>query len=160
MRADGLVMAPPRVEGARVAVIVSPYYRGVAEALLAGAQAALAAAGVEGATVLAVPGALEIPLAIASLEEGARRERAVHDGYVALGCVIRGETAHFDIVCNESARGLMQLGLSGRFAIGNGILTVDTMEQAMERADPSRLDKGGDAARACLSLIALRREHR
>lgn len=144
-----------RLPGARVGIVVAPYYREVADALLAGAQAALSAAGAVH-EVFTVPGALEIPLAIATLEQGGRREAPAFDGYVALGCVIRGETSHYEIVCGESARGLMDLGLLGRFAIANGILTVENMAQAMERADPQRLDKGGEAARACLTVVALR----
>ena len=97
-----------------------------------------------------MPGALEIPPAIKiAATDGL-------DGYVALGCVIRGETTHYDTVANESARGLMTLGVSG-LCIGNGILTVETHAQALERADPGQLDKGGDAARAALSLITLAR---
>lgn len=143
-----------RVEGAQVALIVAPYYREVTEALLAGAQAALAAGGAQ-TRVFEVGGALEIPLAIAAIEEG--RVTPAFDGYIGLGCVVRGETYHFEIVCTESARGLMELGLRGRFAVANGVLTVNDMEQALERADPARLNKGGEAAHACLSLIALKR---
>jgi len=156
MRGGGAQAHALRLEGAKVGVVIAPYYREIAEALLAGAEAAIAASGAAH-SVFSVPGALEIPLAIATLEDGGRRALPRFDGYVALGCVIRGETAHFDIVCNESARGLMQLGLGGRFAVANGVLTVDTLDQAWERADPARLDKGGEAAKACLSLVALRR---
>jgi 6,7-dimethyl-8-ribityllumazine synthase len=130
----------------RVLIIVAPYYKDVSAALLTGAQAALSEAEVE---VVEVPGALEIPGAIAS----AVKSRTRFDGYVALGCVIRGETSHYDYVAGESARALMDLTLEG-VAIGNGILTVENRDQAMKRA--GERDKGGDAARACLAMIALR----
>ena len=99
-----------------------------------------------------VPGAFEIPGAIAH----AARSKA-YDGFVALGCVVRGETSHYDYVCGESARGLMDLSIRKRFAIGYGILTVENIAQAEERADPARGDKGGEAVRACLAMIALKR---
>ncbi|WP_421786476.1 6,7-dimethyl-8-ribityllumazine synthase [Hyphobacterium sp.] len=129
-----------------VLIIVAPYYKDVSAALLTGAQAALSEAEVE---IVEVPGALEIPGAIAS----AVKSRTRFDGYVALGCVIRGETSHYDYVAGESARALMDLTLEG-IAIGNGILTVENRDQAMKRA--GERDKGGDAARACLAMIALR----
>jgi 6,7-dimethyl-8-ribityllumazine synthase len=129
----------------------------IADELLAGAKAALRAAKTE-VEVVSVPGALEIPAAIALAEEGGHRPAGVRfDGYVALGCVIRGETYHFEIVAGESARGLMDLAIGRRLAIGNGILTVDTEAQALARARPGEGDKGGGAARACLEVIALKR---
>lgn len=100
-----------------------------------------------------VPGALEIPIAVRLALETGR-----YDGYVALGCVIRGETTHYDTVCNESARGLMNLALAHGAAIGNGILTVENEEQAWERASLDKQDKGGDAARAALRLATLRKQ--
>ena len=100
-----------------------------------------------------VPGAFEIPAAIAH----AAREPAAYDGFVALGCVVRGETSHYDYVCGESARGLMDLSVREGLAIGYGILTVETLAQAEARADPARGDKGGEAARAALAMIALKR---
>lgn len=107
-----------------------------------------------------VPGAFEVPaavrMAIRSMDFSLDRRR--FDGYVCLGCVIRGETSHYDIVAGESARGLMDIALRHAFPIGNGILTVDTEAQAMARAALDRGDKGGDAARAALSLIALKRK--
>jgi 6,7-dimethyl-8-ribityllumazine synthase len=110
--------------------------------------------------VVSVPGALEIPTAIAMAEEAGRFPTAPrYDGYVALGCVIRGETYHFEIVSDQSAAGLRNLGLKG-VAIGNGILTTEDEEQAWTRARLSEGDKGGGAARACLDLIALRRRLR
>jgi 6,7-dimethyl-8-ribityllumazine synthase len=143
---------PPRLDPPPpVLIVVAPYYRDVADALLAGARAMLEAAGARHETV-EVPGALEIPPAI-RLAANAYR----HEGFVALGCVIRGETSHYDIVAGESARGLMELGLGG-LAIGNGILTVETHAQAMVRA--AGQDKGGDAALAALQLLALARSFR
>ena len=147
-------------EPARVLVVEAPYYRDISDQLLEGARRVLEAAGAQ-FDVVAVPGALEIPTAIALAEESGRFPVSVrYDGYVALGCVIRGETYHFEIVANESARGLTQLGIDHRLAIGNGILTVEDEDQAIWRADPTQGDKGGHAARACLELIALRRRLR
>ena len=147
-------------EPARVLVVEAPYYRDLSGQLLEGARRVLEAAGAQ-FDVVAVPGALEIPTAIALAEESGRFPVSVrYDGYVALGCVIRGETYHFEIVANESARGLTQLGIDHRLAIGNGILTVEDEDQAIWRADPTQGDKGGHAARACLELIALRRRLR
>lgn len=136
----------------RVLVVVAPYYEKIADMLIEGATACLSDAGVE-VHVRDVPGALELPVAIriAAETDG-------FDGYVALGCVIRGETSHYDIVANESARGLMDLGAGWGLAIGNGILTVDNGDQAMERADPARKNKGRDAAQACLALMGMREE--
>lgn len=134
----------------RVLIVVAPYYRDIADGLLAGAQAEIAAAGGT-AEVVEVPGALEIPAAVAMAGRMAQ-----YDGYVALGCVIRGETSHYDTVCNESARGLMQLTLAG-YCIGNGILTVENHAQAAVRANPAEQNKGGGAAAAALHLIALSR---
>jgi 6,7-dimethyl-8-ribityllumazine synthase len=135
---------------ARVLIVVAPYYREIADALLTGARAVLDAAGADHETE-EVPGALEVPVAI----------RIAHrqgdwDGYVALGCVIRGETTHYETVCNDSSRALMLLGLDTA-CIGNGILTVETYAQAEVRADPDGQDKGGGAAAAALHLIALAR---
>lgn len=140
----------PRVAGARLLIVVAPYYRQIADQLVAGARAVTAAAGA-GADLVEVPGALEVPTAI-----GLAASRGLYDGYVALGCVIRGETTHYDTVCNDSSRGLMLLGLEG-LAIGNGILTVENADQALVRADPDGQDKGGGAAAAALHLIALAR---
>ena len=134
----------------RVLIVVAPYHRAVAEGLLRGARAALEAAGAEHETV-EMPGALEVPVAI---RIAARQ--GDWDGFVALGCVIRGETTHYDTVCNDSSRALMLLGLEGA-CIGNGILTVENEAQAFARADPEDQDKGGGAAAAALHLIALTR---
>ena len=147
-------------EPARVLVVEAPYYRDISGQLLEGARRVLEAAGAQ-FDVVAVPGALEIPTAIALAEESGRFPVSVrYDGYVALGCVIRGETYHFEIVANESSRALMDLAVEESLAIGNGILTVEDEDQAIWRADPTQGDKGGHAARACLELIALRRRLR
>lgn len=134
---------------AHVLIVEARFYDAIADAALAGAKAALDAAGVTH-EVLTVPGALEIPAAIALADSSGR-----FDGYVALGCVIRGETYHFEVVAGESARGLMALSLDG-LAIGNGILTVENEAQAWARARASEKDKGGEAAKACLAMMALK----
>jgi len=132
---------------ARVLIVEARYYAHLNDMLLAGAKAALAGHEVE---VLTVPGALEVPGAIAlAADSGA------YDALVALGVVIRGETYHFEIVAGESARGIMALTMDG-VAIGNGILTTENEAQAIARADPAQGDKGGDAARAALALLAVR----
>ncbi len=141
----------------RILIVEARFYDHIADDLLAGAKAALKAAGAD-VDVVTVPGALEIPGVIAMAEEGGHRPAGVrYDGYVALGCVIRGETYHFEIVAGESARGIMDLAIGRRLAIGNGILTVDTEAQALARARAGDLDKGGGAAKACLSVIAVRK---
>jgi 6,7-dimethyl-8-ribityllumazine synthase len=143
-------------EAPHVLIVEARFYDHLADMLAAGAEAALRAAG---ATFdrIAVPGALEIPGAIALAERGRQGGMgASYDGYVALGCVIRGETGHYDIVAGESARGIMDLTLRG-MAVGNGVLTVEDEAQAIRRADPAQMDKGGGAAQACLALIALKR---
>jgi 6,7-dimethyl-8-ribityllumazine synthase len=137
--------------GAHLLIVEARFYPDISDLLLAGAETALRAAGTTFDRVT-VPGALEIPPAIALALPGGR-----YDGFVALGCVIRGETSHYDIVAGESARGLMDLGIRARAPIGNGILTVDRREQAVVRADPARGDKGGGAAKASLALIAFAR---
>ena len=141
----------------RILIVEARAYDHIADELLAGAKAALQAAGAE-SDVVTVPGALEIPGVIAMAEEGGHRPAGVrYDGYVALGCVIRGETYHFEIVAGESARGINDLAIGRRLAIGNGILTVETEAQALARAKASELDKGGGAARACLAVIGVRK---
>jgi 6,7-dimethyl-8-ribityllumazine synthase len=134
----------------KLLIVVAPYYRDIADSLIAGARATAARCGAE-ADLVEVPGALEVPTAIAMAERMAK-----YDGYVALGCVIRGETTHYDTVCNDSSRALSLLGLQGA-CIGNGILTVETRAQAEVRADPGGQDKGGGAAAAALHLVALSR---
>lgn len=139
----------------KILVVEARFYPQISNALLDGATAALERAGVHFDRI-GVPGALEIPPAIA-LAEHARAERGPrYDGYVALGCVLRGETFHFDIVATQSARGLMDLALAHGLCIGNGILTCETEEQALARAAPDGPDKGGDAARACVALMEAR----
>ncbi|MGJ5620486.1 6,7-dimethyl-8-ribityllumazine synthase [Sulfitobacter sp. MF3-043] len=135
----------------KVLIVVSPYYSDIAEGLLTGAKAELDAAGVTW-DVVEMPGALEIPTAI-----GISDRRSNFDGYVALGCVIRGETTHYETVCNDSSRALQLMGLQG-LCIGNGILTVENRGQAEVRADPKGQNKGGGAAAAALHLIALARK--
>ena len=137
----------PKIEGnKRVLIVRAPYYIDIVEGLTTGARATLEAAGVQHETI-DVPGALEVPTAIAMASRTNR-----FDGYVALGCVIRGETTHYDTVCNDSSRALTLLGLQG-LPIGNGILTVETPQQAEVRADPNGQNKGGGAAAAALHLI-------
>jgi 6,7-dimethyl-8-ribityllumazine synthase len=135
----------------KLLIVVAPYYKDITDMLVAGARTAAAAVGAE-AEVVEVPGALEVPTAIRLA-----RARAEFDGFVALGCVIRGETTHYDTVCNDSSRALTLLGLDGA-CIGNGILTVENRAQAIVRADPEGQDKGGGAAAAALHLIALSRK--
>ena len=134
----------------RLLIVVAPYYRDIADQLIAGARATAAACGAE-VEVIEVPGALEVPTAIAMAERQAK-----FDGYVALGCVIRGETTHYDTVCNDSSRALSLLGLQGA-CIGNGILTVENRGQADVRAEAAGQNKGGAAAAAALHLVALSR---
>jgi 6,7-dimethyl-8-ribityllumazine synthase len=141
----------------RILVVEARFYPDLADELLKGAVDALTAFGAE-YDVVTVPGALEIPAVIALAEEAGHRATGVaYDGFVALGTVIRGETYHFEIVANESARGLMDLAIGKRLAIGNGILTVEDDAQAWARARMSEGDKGGGAARACLEVLAVRR---
>ncbi|HEX3918404.1 MAG TPA: 6,7-dimethyl-8-ribityllumazine synthase [Caulobacteraceae bacterium] len=141
----------------RVLIVEARSHERVADELLAGAKAALTAAGAE-FEVVSVPGALAIPAVIAIAEEGGHRAAGVRfDGYVALGCVIRGETFHFEVVASESARALMDLSIGRRLAIGYGILTVDTEAQALARSAPGKIDRGGAAATACLAVVEVRR---
>ena len=140
---------------ARILVVEARYYTEIADALLDGAKRALDAAGAD-YDIVTVPGALEIPAAVA-IAMGDGKGRAPYDGAVALGCVIRGETLHFEIVSTQSARGLMNLGFQKCMAIGNGILTVDTQAQAHARAGKGDDNKGAEAARAALALVDLKR---
>ncbi|MDJ0969107.1 MAG: 6,7-dimethyl-8-ribityllumazine synthase [Kiloniellales bacterium] len=138
-------------------IVESRYYEDVAAELLSGATAALEAAGASSERI-EVPGAFEIPaairMAIRSMDFYAGRRR--FDGYIALGCVIRGETSHYDYICTESARKLQDMAVNYTLALGYGILTCETHDQAMERAAVNRKDKGGDAARACLAMIGVK----
>ena len=135
----------------KLLIVVAPYYKDIADQLVAGARAVAVAAGAE-VEVVEVPGALEVPTAIAMAER-----LAEYDAYVALGCVIRGETTHYDTVCNDSSRALSLLGLQGA-CIGNGILTVENRAQALVRAEAAGQNKGGGAAAAALHLVALGRK--
>jgi len=133
---------------ARFLIVEARFYENYNDMLIAGARAALSAAGHE-AEVLTVPGALEIPGAIATIAESGQ-----YDGFVAIGVVIRGETYHFEIVAGESARGILALTMDG-IAIGNGILTTENAEQTLVRSDPKQKNKGGEAARAAIALYDL-----
>lgn len=142
----------------RVLIVEARFYGDLADELLKGAVDAITAFGADH-DVVSVPGALEIPAVIALAEEAGGRPAGVrYDGYVALGTVIRGETYHFEIVANESARGLMDLAVGRRLAIGNGILTCEDEDQAWARARVAQGDKGGFAARACLDVVAIKRQ--
>jgi len=136
-------------------IVEARFYDRLADALLEGAKAALETAGAT-YDVATVPGALEIPAVISFALDGAEEGGVDYDGFVALGTVIRGETHHFDIVANESARALMDLAIDESLAVGNGILTTENEEQAWARARRGEGDKGGFAARAALTMIALR----
>lgn len=135
----------------KILIVVAPYYKDIADDLVAGAKAEIEACGASW-DVVEVPGALEIPSAV-----GMADRQSSFDGYVGLGCVIRGETTHYETVCNDSSRGLMMLGLQG-LCVGNGILTVENRHQAEVRADPENQNKGGGAAAAALHLVALRQK--
>ncbi|MHA6262447.1 6,7-dimethyl-8-ribityllumazine synthase [Arenibacterium sp. CAU 1754] len=145
---------PPRAEfdkPVKLLIVVAPYYRDIADDLVAGAKAEIEAAGGTW-DLVEVPGALEVPTAIAIADRTSN-----FDGFVALGCVIRGETTHYETVCNDSSRAIQLMGLNG-LCIGNGILTVENREQAEVRAEPGGQNKGGGAAAAALHLIALTRK--
>ena len=134
---------------ARFLIVEARFYDHLNDMLIAGAKAAIEAAGHQ-ADVITVPGALEIPGAIVLADQA-----QLYDGFVGIGVVIRGETYHFESVAGESARGIMALTMDG-MAIGNGILTVENEEQALVRADPAQKDKGGEAAKAAIALLALK----
>ena len=134
---------------ANILIVEARFYEHLNDLLLSGARAAIEAAGHSHETIT-VPGALEIPGAVALAEESGR-----YDAYVAIGVVIRGETYHFEIVAGESARGLMALSMDG-LAVGNGILTTENEAQALTRARPDEKDKGGEAAKAALAMLALK----
>jgi 6,7-dimethyl-8-ribityllumazine synthase len=146
------------VKGARILVVEARYYDDIADMLLRGAKRVLREAGTT-FEILTVPGALEIPPAIIiAMNAAHQNEEPPYDGIVALGCVIRGETSHYDIVAGESARGIMELSSALGLPMGNGILTVDTDAQARARARTTGEDKGGGAARAALTLIRIKRQ--
>jgi 6,7-dimethyl-8-ribityllumazine synthase len=151
---DDTNVAP--VPGARILVVAARFNADIVNLLREGALGAIERLGAR-ATVIEVPGALEITTAAAIALDAGERAGTPYDGLVALGCVIRGETYHFEIVANESSRALTDLSVSRRLPLGNGILTVENDEQAIVRADPRQGDKGADAALAALSLIRLKR---
>ena len=140
----------------KVLIVDANFYQDLAAELVRGAVAELEKIGVSYER-LSVPGALEIPSAISLVSQG--NDAKLFAGYIALGCVIRGETSHYDIVCGESARGLSKLALDRNLAIGNGILTVDNWEQAWARASVLKKNKGRDAAIACLSLFEIKQRY-
>jgi 6,7-dimethyl-8-ribityllumazine synthase len=144
------------VKGARILVVEARFYDDIADMLLRGARRVLKDAGAV-FDIVTVPGALEIPAAIMIAHHGATAREQPYEGVVALGCVIRGETSHYDIVAGESARAIMDISIALDMPMGNGILTVDTDTQARARARPTGGDKGGGAARAALTLVRLKR---
>lgn len=135
-----------------ILLVEAPYYTHIATELRRGAERALTAAGAT-YELASVSGAFEIPAAIGIAAKASQR----FDGFVALGCVIRGETTHYDHICAESARGLQDLAVRDGLAIGYGILTVENEAQALARASPNGRDKGGEAVRACLAIVDLKR---
>ena len=141
----------------RMLIVEARFYDHIADALLAGATRVLDEAGAQ-YDKLTVPGALELPAAIAMALDAAQRKRAPYDGVVALGCVILGETYHFELVSNESTRGLMNIALGRQMPLGNGIITVDTEAQALARSSADGRNKGASAARAALAMVALKRQ--
>lgn len=145
------------VDPAHVLVVEARYYENYSDFLLHGATAALRDAGAS-YDVVTVPGALELPAAVAICLDAGGAQARRYEAVVALGCVIRGETYHFEVVSDESARALMELAVSRKLPLGNGVLTVENDEQALVRSHPEHGDKGGDAARAALSLLRLRRK--
>ena len=149
---DTFAIAPGSAAGQRYLIVEARFYDDIADALLEGAKAAFEAAGAS-CDVITVPGALEIPAAIAIASD---LNGDAYDGYVALGCVIRGETTHYEIVSSESARALMDISIADGIALGNGILTVENEAQAWARARVSEQNKGGGAAIAAMTMAALR----
>jgi len=145
------------ISGSRVVIVEARYYDDIQDALLDGAKIELDAAGV-GYDILSVPGALEVPAAIAIALDAAKKNGKPYEGAVALGCVIRGDTIHFEIVSNESSRGLMDLSVARSIPLGNGIITVNNVEQAWARARADELNKGGDAARAAIQMMRIKRK--
>jgi len=144
------------ISGARVLVVEARFYDDIQDALLEGAITEFKAAGVSH-DVMTVPGALEIPAAIAIALEAAEKAGKPYDAAIALGCVIRGDTIHFEIVSTESSRALMDFAVAKKFPLGNGIITVNNEAQAWQRARASELNKGGDAARAALAMLRIKR---
>lgn len=149
-------LAPEPLPGVRILIVEGRFYDAINDELLAGAREAVEAVG-GSVTIITVPGALEIPAAIAIAVDGAAVSGKPFAGAVALGCVIRGETYHFEIVAGESSRALMDMSVARKLALGNGILTVENEAQARARAFRNAMNKGGDAAMACLALVRLKR---
>jgi 6,7-dimethyl-8-ribityllumazine synthase len=145
------------VKGARILIVEARYYDDIADLLLAGAVKVLKAAGAVFERIT-VPGSLEIPVGIVIALDAAKQKGRPYDGVVALGCVIRGDTIHFEIVSQLSAQGLLELSVARAMPIGNGIVTVNTLTQALARARLEDQDKGGDAARAALALVRIKRQ--
>lgn len=141
--------------GAHVLILEARFYDDIADKLAEGAEALCKARGVTFERI-SVPGALELPQVLAAAARAREEGGMAFDGAIALGCVIRGETAHYDIVCNNANHWLMEVAIGADIPVGNGILTVETHAQALARAEGGERGKGGDAARACLRLIALR----
>jgi len=135
----------------KIAIVASTYYSEITNNLISGAEKVISSSNMNG-EIIEVEGALEIPAAINIM-------RKYFGGFIALGCVIRGETSHYEIVCQNSAMGLMHLTTQGLF-IGNGIITVENINQALERSDPNKKDKGGDAAKAVINLMILKQEYK
>jgi 6,7-dimethyl-8-ribityllumazine synthase len=148
---------PVMLSGGKILIVEARFYEAIGVQLLDGARRAIASAGAS-CDIVNVPGALEIPVAMAIGLDAAALAGKPYDGAVALGCVIRGETYHFEIVAGESSRALVGMAVARGLPLGNGILTVENETQAVARADPSRGDKGGDAARAAIALAALKRD--
>ena len=153
MRAENLSESnlPEFKEKLNICLISAPYYKDITDDLIKGALNVLKKINAD-TKIVEVSGALEIPTAIKLMENK-------FDGFIAIGCVIRGETTHYETVCQESSRGLMDLAIYRNLAIGNGILTVENTEQAWERADINRKDKGGDAARAAMAMAAVAKRY-
>jgi 6,7-dimethyl-8-ribityllumazine synthase len=151
------ISKPSKPTGARVLVVEARFYDAISDALIAGASKALDEARASWDSVV-VPGALEIAPAISIAVEAAAKNKKPYDAAVALGCVIQGQTFHFDIVAMQSARALIDYSVAHNFPVGNGILTVDTEEQAWARARLTEGDKGGDAVRAALALVEIKRQ--
>jgi len=144
------------ISGARALIVEARFYDDLQDAMLEGAVAELKTAGLTH-DVITVPGALEIPAAVAIAVDAAAANGKPYDAAIALGCVVRGETIHFEIVSMESSRALMDLAVARKFPLGNGIITVNTDAQAWERARANELNKGGDAARAALAMLRIKR---
>jgi len=144
------------ISGSRALIVEARFYDDIQDALLAGAVSELKSAGVTH-EVITVPGALEIPAAIAIALDAAEKNGKPYDAVIALGCVIRGDTIHFEIVSMESSRALMDLAVARKIPLGNGIITVNTEAQAWSRARASELNKGGDAARAAVAMLRIKR---